>query len=188
MRYKIKKIIIFAKKYFKMKKTSLLIISLLLITAFSCGSKSIEEKKEIEPKSVNKYDNQGKVVQMNKAMFIDLVMDYENNKQNWDFKGQKPCIIDFYADWCRPCKIIAPIMEELAKDYEGKLNIYKVNVDNEKELAGVFQVQSIPSILFCPMGGNPAIQPGALSKEQYKQIIDEFLMKSKNNELDSLKK
>jgi thioredoxin len=171
-----------------MKRTSFLIISILIITAFSCSSKSADEKNESEPKIENKYDNQGKVIQMNKSMFIDLVMDYENNKQNWNFKGQKPCIIDFYADWCRPCKIVAPIMEELAKEYEGKLNIYKVNVDQEKELAGVFQVQSIPSILFCPKEGNPAIQPGALSKEQYKQIIDEFLMKSVKNENDSIKK
>lgn len=171
-----------------MKRTSFLIISILIITAFSCSSKSADEKNESEPKIENKYDNQGKVIQMNKSMFIDLVMDYENNKQNWNFKGQKPCIIDFYADWCRPCKIVAPIMEELAKEYEGKLNIYKVNVDQEKELAGVFQVQSIPSILFCPKEGNPAIQPGALSKEQYKQIIDEFLMKSVKIENDSIKK
>lgn len=156
-------------------------IILMIVTAFSCGSKSIEEKPDVKPNSTNKFNNQGKVVQMNKSMFIDLIMDYENDKQNWKFKGQKPCIIDFYADWCRPCKIIAPIMEELAKEYEGKINIYKVNVDNEKELAGVFQIQSIPSILFCPLEGNPAIQPGAMSKDQYKQIIEDFLIKSKNS-------
>jgi len=163
-----------------MKKNSFIITLFLVITAFSCGSKSIDDKTG-EPKISNKYDNQGMVIHMDKSMFIDIVMDYENDKQNWNFKGQKPCIIDFYADWCRPCKIVAPIMEELAKEYEGKINIYKVNVDKEKELAGVFQIQSIPSILFCPMEGNPAIQPGALSKEQYKQVIDEFLLKSIKN-------
>jgi thioredoxin len=104
-------------------------------------------------------------------------MDYEKNPQNWVFKGEKPCVVDFYADWCRPCKMVAPIMEDLAKEYEGKINIYKVNVDNEKELSQFFQIESIPAILFIPLKENPSMQAGAMSKEQYKQIIEDFLLK-----------
>ncbi|HPI87425.1 MAG TPA: thioredoxin domain-containing protein, partial [Bacteroidales bacterium] len=86
-------------------------------------------------------------------------------------------IVDFYADWCRPCRMIAPIMEELAAEYEGKIDIYKVDTDDERELAAVFGIQSLPSVLFIPMTGKPSLQKGAMSKEAYKQIIDDFLLK-----------
>jgi thioredoxin len=104
-------------------------------------------------------------------------MDYEKNPQQWVFEGDKPAIIDFYADWCRPCRMIAPILEELAAEYDGKINVYKVDTDAQRELASVFGIESLPTVLFIPMQGKPSAQKGALSKEAYKKIIDEFLLK-----------
>ena len=112
--------------------------------------------------------------------FRDKVWDYEKNPEEWVYNGELPCIVDFYADWCKPCKMVAPIMDELADYYDGKVVIYKVNTDEQKELATVFQVRSIPSILFAPMDGKPAMQAGAMSKEEYIKIIDEFILKANN--------
>lgn len=113
--------------------------------------------------------------------FREKVWDYEKNPEKWVYNGDIPCIIDFYADWCKPCKKVAPIMDDLADYYDGRVLIYKVNTDEERELAAVFQVNSIPSILFAPAnGGKPAIQPGALSKEDYIRIIDEFVLNENN--------
>lgn len=162
---------------------SLFLIAFVMLVSCKDNTAQIE-KENTTPE--NKYENQGKVVVLNKISFIDLVMDFEKNPNNWVFKGEKPCVVDFYADWCRPCKIVAPIMEELAKEYEGKINIYKVNVDNEKELAGLFNIQSIPAILFCPKEGNPLLQPGAMSKEQYKQIFDDMLLKKASDTTKSI--
>jgi thioredoxin 1 len=106
--------------------------------------------------------------------FKEKVFDFENNKE-WKFQGEKPCLIDFYADWCQPCKMVAPILEELADDYEGKLTIFKVDTEAEKELAGIFGIQSIPSLLFVPMEGMPQMAQGALPKETFKQAIKEVL-------------
>jgi thioredoxin len=168
-----------------MKKISMSLFLIAFVMLVSCKDNTAQiEKENTTPE--NKYENQGKVVVLNKISFIDLVMDFEKNPNNWVFKGEKPCVVDFYADWCRPCKIVAPIMEELAKEYEGKINIYKVNVDNEKELAGLFNIQSIPAILFCPKEGNPLLQPGAMSKEQYKQIFDDMLLKKASDTTKSI--
>jgi thioredoxin 1 len=106
--------------------------------------------------------------------FKTKVFDFENNKE-WKFKGDKPCLIDFYADWCQPCKMVAPILEELATDYDGKLTIFKVDTEAEKELAGIFGIQSIPSLLFVPLEGMPQMAQGALPKETFQQAIKEVL-------------
>jgi thioredoxin len=111
------------------------------------------------------------------ATFKEKIMDYEKNPNMWVFAGDKPAIVDFYADWCRPCRMIAPIMEELAVEYEGKINIYKVDTEAQRELASTFGITSLPTVMFIPMSGNPSAQRGALSKEAYKQIIDDFLLK-----------
>lgn len=108
--------------------------------------------------------------------FIEKVWDFESNPQEWKYKGDIPCVVDFYADWCKPCKLVAPIMDELAVKYDGKVQIYKINVDKEKKLAAVFQVRSIPSILFAPKEGRPSMQAGALQKSQYEEIIDTQLL------------
>lgn len=107
--------------------------------------------------------------------FKDKVFNYELN-QDWKFEGKLPCIIDFYADWCGPCKMVAPILEELSKEYEGKVNIYKVDTEAEQELSQVFGIRSIPSMLFCPVEGQPRMAAGALPKSSIIQAIDDVLL------------
>lgn len=106
--------------------------------------------------------------------FKEKVFNYEQN-QEWKFEGDKPCLIDFYADWCSPCKMVAPILEELAKEYDGKLDIYKIDTEAEQELAAVFGIRSIPSLLFVPKEGQPQMAMGALPKETFIKAIDEVL-------------
>jgi len=108
------------------------------------------------------------------ASFKEKVFDFENNK-DWKFEGNKPCLIDFYADWCGPCKIVAPVLEELKKEYGDKLEIYKINTEQEKELSSIFGIQSIPSLLFVPQDGQPQMAQGALSKESFKQAFQDVL-------------
>jgi thioredoxin len=108
------------------------------------------------------------------ADFKTKVFDYESNP-NWNFKGARPAIIDFYADWCGPCKRLTPIMEELSKEYDGLVDIYKVNIDTEQELAGAFGIMSVPSILFIPMTGEPQMAQGALPKDILVKAISEVL-------------
>jgi thioredoxin len=115
---------------------------------------------------------------LTKETFLKKVFDYENNKE-WKFEGELPCLIDFYADWCQPCKMVAPILEELSKEYEGKVNIYKIDTEDQQELAAAFGIRSIPSLLFCPKGEQPQMAQGALPKETMKQVIEEVLLKNK---------
>ena len=110
--------------------------------------------------------------------FKQKVFNYELNKE-WKFEGDLPCVIDFYADWCGPCKMVAPILEELSKDYKGKLNIYKVNTEEERELAAAFGIQSIPSLLFVPKEGMPQMAMGALPKNSFEKAFSEVLGVSK---------
>lgn len=114
---------------------------------------------------------------LTKETFLEKVFNYEQN-QEWKFEGELPCLIDFYADWCQPCKMIAPILEELSKEYEGKINIYKIDTEEETELAGAFGIRSIPSLLFVPMNGQPQMAMGALPKESLKQAINDVLLKN----------
>lgn len=112
---------------------------------------------------------------LTKQAFLEKVFDYEQNK-DWKFEGTSPCLIDFYADWCGPCKMVAPILEELSKEYDGKINIYKVDTEAEQELAGAFGIRSIPSMLFIPMIGQPQMVQGALPKSELKKAIDDILL------------
>ena len=112
-------------------------------------------------------------------MFLEKIYDFEKNPKAWTFIGDKPCVIDFYADWCRPCKLVAPIMAEFSQTYKGQITIYKVDVDKEKELAQYFGIQSIPTVFFCPAEGDPQMTQGALSKETYEKVITEVLLKKK---------
>lgn len=111
---------------------------------------------------------------LTKVSFKQKVFDYETD-QTWKFKGDKPAIIDFYAEWCGPCKIVSPILDQLAKEYQGKIDIYKVNTEDQLELASVFQISSIPSILFVPKNGEPRMSLGAMSAQGFKQTIKEVL-------------
>jgi len=115
---------------------------------------------------------------LTKTDFLSKVADYETNPTEWKYLGDKPCIIDFYASWCGPCKAIAPILEDLAKEYDGQIYIYKVDTEAEQELAGAFGIRSIPSILFCPMNGTPQMAMGAMPKSSFKNAISEVLLKN----------
>jgi thioredoxin 1 len=112
---------------------------------------------------------------LTKETFIAKVFDFEKH-QEWKFEGELPCIIDFYADWCGPCKMVAPVLEELSVEYAGKVDIYKVDTEAEQELAGIFGIQSIPSILFVPKTGQPQMMTGAMPKATFKQAIEEVLL------------
>lgn len=114
-------------------------------------------------------------VNLTNQKFKDEIFDYTQG-QDWQFKGDKPAIIDFYADWCGPCQMVAPVFEELSEEYKDDITIYKVDTEAEQELAGAFGIQSIPSILFIPMEGQPMMQRGALPKASLKKVIDEELI------------
>jgi len=114
------------------------------------------------------------VEHLTKETFLNKVFDYEKNKE-WKFEGARPCVIDFYADWCGPCKMVAPVLEELAKDYDGKLDVFKVNTEEEQELASAFGIRSIPSFLFVPAEGQPQMAMGALPKETFVQAFKDVL-------------
>lgn len=116
-----------------------------------------------------------RVVHITKADFLKKVYDFEKNPDEWKYLGSQPAIVDFYADWCGPCRQLSPVLDELAKEYSGKLTIYKVNVDNERGLASFFGIRSIPTLLFIPMKGKPQRSLGALSKTELKGIIKDVL-------------
>lgn len=191
LRFKTKKIL-----YFCIRKLNLLIGNnmkylsyILLISAimlFGCSGatgsnpeKSANAEAQLTSGGDEGSQESGKPVYLDKEKFKRLVMDYEKNPKQWIYEGDKPAVIDFYADWCKPCRMIAPIMEELATEYEGEVVIYKVDTQVERELASVFGIQSLPTVVFVPLEGNPSAQKGALPKESYKQIIDSFLLKKK---------
>ena len=109
--------------------------------------------------------------------FKKEIFDYQT-EENWQYRGNLPAIVDFYADWCGPCKAVAPVLEELANEYKGKINIYKIDTDSEKELSSLFGIQSIPTLLFIPLEGSPMIQKGALPKNILQQVIQERLLKN----------
>lgn len=119
---------------------------------------------------------QKKPVEIGKKEFLAKVVNYEKNTTTWEYLGDKPAIIDFYADWCKPCKLVEGPLKELAKEYEGKIYIYKVNVDKHKDLAKEIGISSIPTMIFAPIGQDPQILMGAKSKEELKKYIDEILL------------
>ncbi len=129
------------------------------------------ENKETFYMLINKNDM---IEHLTKETFLNKVFNYEKNKE-WKFEGEKPCIIDFYADWCGPCKIVAPVLEELAKDFDGKIDVFKVDTEAEQELASVFGIRSIPSFLFVPSGGQPQMAMGALPKETFVKAFKDVL-------------
>ena len=112
---------------------------------------------------------------LTKETFIEKVFDYEKNSE-WKFAGDKPCVVDFYADWCQPCKMVAPILEELAEEFKNKMNVYKVDTEDQQELASVFGIQSIPSLLFVPVEGQPQMAMGALPKDTFRKAFKDVLL------------
>ena len=145
-----------------MKKT-LLIALVILATAFTANAQNNKEES--------------KVMHLNYSGFLKKVWNFESTPTTFIYKGKVPAVIDFYADWCGPCRRVAPIMETLAKEYDGRLVVYKINVDQEKELASAFQAKSIPMVLFIPLEGQPLKQVGAMPEESYRKIVEEHLLK-----------
>jgi thioredoxin len=116
------------------------------------------------------------IVNLTKGGFLRKVANYEANPTEWKFLGDKPALIDFYASWCGPCKALSPVLDELAKEFDGKVDIYKVNVDNEKELTSLFRIRSVPTLVFVPMQGDPQVSSGALNRIQLRQALNSLLV------------
>ena len=153
------------------KRLMIWAVSLVSLLFAACETKAKTNDNQ------SKNDNKMKTIELTKADFLTKVMDYEANPQEWKYLGDKPAIIDFYASWCGPCKMVAPILEELAEEYDGQIYIYKVNTEKEQELAAMFGIRSIPSILFIPMGEQPRMAMGAMPKSSFKEAIDKVLLK-----------
>lgn len=122
-------------------------------------------------------DSNGKVIHIGKTEFVEKIYDYEKNPDKWIYNGKKPAIVDFYADWCGPCRMLSPTLESLAHKYKDKIIIYKVNTDKERELAAAFGITSLPTLLFIPMDKMPQVAQGALPKEDLEKAINDFLLK-----------
>lgn len=148
-----------------MRKITTFLSALLITTLVFTAQAQDGTKKTVKP------------VTMNQKMFIEKVFDYQNNPTEWKYNGDKPAIIDFWAPWCGPCRQLAPVLDELAAEYGDEIYIYKINVDNETELARTFGIRSIPALLFIPMQGTPHSAQGVIPKESFRKVIDEVLLK-----------
>lgn len=154
-------------------------IGLTAILFSSCkNSGKTEEKSEVTTQNAQENGVISTPIALSTTDFKVKVIDYEANPNVWNYLGDKPAIIDFWASWCAPCRAVAPVLEELAKEYAGQIYVYKVDVDKEQALAAAFGIQSIPTLVFVPMNGNPKAEMGAIPKEAFKKHIDEFLLPS----------
>ena len=165
----------------KMKKILFIALATAVFTISSCakGNKQAKNKENdhiVINQHIKQENKKMKPTEMTLDMFKQKVMDFEKNPNGWKFEGDKPAIIDFYATWCGPCKATAPIIEELADEYNGKIDFYKVDVDQEQQLASLFGIRSIPSILFIPREGKPQMQVGAMDKAQFEEAIKTTLL------------
>jgi thioredoxin len=160
-----------------MKRVFNLSLIFAVIVMVSCGN-SIGKKK-VGSSTIANETATGKPIHLDKQLFLTKIFDYEKSPDKWIYKGDKPCLIDFYADWCGPCKMIAPYMEDFASTYNNQIYVYKINVDEQKELASYFGIQSIPAILLCPMKGQPQMITGALPKEEFAKRIETVLLEKK---------
>jgi thioredoxin len=159
-----------------------IIVVVLLLIAGGCGQKEKDDRIKTLKGEIIKTKRNTEMEHLTKATFLEKVFNYEQNKE-WKYEGDLPCLIDFYADWCGPCKMVAPVLEELSKEYEGKIHIYKVDTEDQQELAAAFGIRSIPSLLFCPKDGQPQMAMGALPKPTLKKAIEEILLA--NNEVEA---
>ena len=144
-----------------------LLFTAFALLAFATGSHAQEN---------NKKTTNMKTIAMTKADFLKKVADYEKNSQEWKYLGDKPALIDFYASWCGPCKALAPVLEELAAEYGDQIYIYKINTEEEQELAAAFGIRSIPTLLFIPLEGKPPMAQGAMPKDSLKEAIDKVML------------
>jgi len=168
----------------KLKQKGVLFISIAMaVSLAACNNQ--RQKNSQDPTETNtiKTENNmttattNKTIHLTRADFLNKVANFEKNPDKWVYLGDKPAIIDFYADWCGPCKMVAPILEELAEEYDGQIYIYKVDTEAEQQLAAEFGIRSIPSLLFVPMNEAPQMAQGALPKDAFKQAIEEVLLK-----------
>jgi thioredoxin 1 len=161
-----------------MKKLFLILLIIPIGLSNACGGKNKSEN----PLADNSVKSTEKAtITLTKEDFKKKVMNYEVNKE-WKFEGDLPCIVDFYADWCGPCRIASPILEEIAQEYKGKINVYKVDIQKDQELAGIFGVQGIPAFLYCPKEGGPRMSSGIgrtneETKQMFVKAIEEILLK-----------
>ena len=153
-----------------MKKSILIPFLFIGLLAFASCKGTSENKTTAGADTVQTEKPQPGTIHLTRAEFLKKVADYENHSKEWKYLGDKPAIVDFYADWCGPCKMIAPSLEQLAKEYAGQINIYKVDVDKETELAQAFGIQGIPALLYIPMEGKPQMLQGAMPKDQLKEM------------------
>lgn len=151
-----------------MKKIAFISVFFLSFALSACSSNA-------EKGNAGNPPAEGQVNKLTAESFQRLIWNYKSNPTEWVFIGDKPVIIDFYADWCRPCKMVAPILDELSKEYQGKVRIYKINTDEQRELAGLFNINSIPAVLFIPKNGKPQMSVGAMQKEGYVDLINSVL-------------
>lgn len=160
-----------------MKKILMGVLSALVLTA--CGGASearSAQNSDQQSEKTSKTTTVMKPIHLTKAEFLKKVVDYEGNPTEWKYLGEKPAIIDFYASWCGPCKRVAPILDELAAEYGEKIDIYKIDTEQEQELAAAFGIRSIPTLLFVPMEGKPQMVQGAIGKADFEKIIQEVLL------------
>jgi len=158
-----------------MKKKVFMYMALMLVII--AGSFLWISRQKEEAKAKVYEVKKSAPIHLTKAEFISKVANFTANQTDWKYLGDKPCVIDFYATWCGPCKMVAPILEDLASQYDGQIYIYKVDVDAEPEIAAAYGIQSIPTLFFCPMNGTPQISQGAMPKESFQKMITEVLLK-----------
>ncbi len=162
-----------------MKKIIMMLAAFMAVSLTACSKKAETQtaQQDTIPTNKTKENKKMKVTELTAAEFKNKIMDYEKHLQEWVFVGDKPAVIDFYATWCGPCKAVAPIVEELANDLDGKVDFYKIDVDKQQELAALFGVRSIPSILLIPKDGKPQMSVGAMDKKTFSEAIDSVLLK-----------
>lgn len=156
-----------------MRKYLFIFISALMLTSCGNGTADKDRKNEKGEDTAEKVVS-AKPSALDEVAFRQKVFDYENEKE-FKFLGDKPCVIDFYADWCAPCRRLSPILEEIAKEYDGKLNVYKINTDHNQNVSAYFNVTSIPAVLLCPMKGQPQMIVGLYPKQEYVNAIHKVL-------------
>lgn len=166
----------------KLTLTIVLVLSLVTVYAFT-ADKNVKQETKKENNNKTEKRKMG-TIHLTKDEFLKKVVDYENNPNEWKYLGDKPAIIDFYADWCGPCKMIAPVLEELAAEYADEIYIYKIDTEKERELAAAFGIRSIPTLLFVPMGEAPQMAQGALPKNAFKEAIDKVLLKKETTKAE----
>lgn len=159
-----------------MKRT---IIFFVCAVAFIGSLLAQTPQASVVAQPVSSAETKGEVIPMDKQMFIEKVFDYTAGSTEWKYQGDKPAVIDFYATWCGPCRMVAPLLKSLAKEYKEQIVVYKVDTDRQKELAASMGIQSLPTIVFIPMKGQPQIIVGAADKGTFRRAIEEVLLKEK---------